>query len=649
MKKKALLFAIAAILPGILLAAIWPKEYEPSTISKRIAKQFLSTDPLCYKPQGYRGSGYFAKNGYGDNVTPHYSVVSLWVNAMECARKSNDWETLKKLVDLFEGFYRESRFAVTPIRHVDFTVFGALPAEIFLNNGDMRAARMAIDFAERQWEKPGPKDAYPWYFSLPPLEERMAWWEQGYSSQTRLWIDDMYMITFLQTQAYRITGDKKYLERAAKEMALYLDRIQLTNGLFNHSPEGPFTWARGNGWMAGGMTLLLEYLPKDNEYYKKILSGYKLMMSTLLKYQRESGLWGQIVDDRESWDETSGSAMFAYAFQSGVNHGLLQSGEYAQAARRAYLALVAKLDEHANIADVCEGTGPKNDRNHYLERARVNGDPHGQSPMLWLCSAMLDAELSEPLMKTVENIRFRTDVDSTNCWLKVKFPVGKTKFPTLLWLHGGGLTAGKAHFRDLSDNGIAQVTVNYRFLGETDADGVIDDAAAAIAWTIKNIESFGGDKTQVYVAGHSAGGYLTLMAGMDEKRLAKYGLSTGDIKALISVSGQVTKHFAVRKTQGDDDPSLLPKIDKYAPLYYARSESAPIMLVCGDREKEYPCRVEENEFFAISRKKLNIDGVKFIEYPGRDHVTIARAANMIIRDIVRGKSVVPESVFEMTE
>ena len=57
--------------------------------------------------------------------------------------------------------------------------------------------------------------------------------------------------------------------------------------------------------------------------------------------------------------------------------------------RKAYLALVKKLDAHANLADVCEGTVKKNDRDHYLARPRVNGAPYGQAALMWICNALL--------------------------------------------------------------------------------------------------------------------------------------------------------------------------------------------------------------------------------------------------------------------
>ena len=114
------------------------------------------------------------------------------------------------------------------------------------------------------------------------------------------------------------------------------------------------------------------------------------MMAGLLKHQRADGLWGQLVDDAGSWTETSGSAMFTFGFVTGVKLGILDRATYAPAARKAYLALVGKLDRHGNLADVCEGTVKKNDRDHYLARPRVNGAPYGQAALMWICNALLE-------------------------------------------------------------------------------------------------------------------------------------------------------------------------------------------------------------------------------------------------------------------
>ena len=140
--------------------------------------------------------------------------------------------------------------------------------------------------------------------------------------------------------------------------------------------------------MAAGMALLLPLLPEDNPHRREILADYRRMMATLRKYQRPDGLWGRLVDEPDSWGETSGSAMFAFAFQNGINNGLLPANEYRDCVRKAYAAIVARMDEHGNVSDVCEGTGKKNDHAYYLSRSRVNGDPHGQASLLWLCAAL---------------------------------------------------------------------------------------------------------------------------------------------------------------------------------------------------------------------------------------------------------------------
>ena len=111
--------------------------------------------------------------------------------------------------------------------------------------------------------------------------------------------------------------------------------------------------------------------------------------AALLKWQRPNGLWGQIVTDPGSWDETSGSAMFTYGFVMGVKYGWLDRAVYEPAARKAWTALCGKLDAYGNLADVCCGTAKKNDRAWYMERPRILGDTHGQAPMLWICSELI--------------------------------------------------------------------------------------------------------------------------------------------------------------------------------------------------------------------------------------------------------------------
>jgi len=357
-------------------------------VSRRISEQFLSTDPTAYKTQGYRGG-----KAYGGGEIIHYATVSLWVNALECARFASDTNLESRLVEAFARC-RSRPSVMNEMRHVDLSIVGAVPLEVAILTGSAEDAKLGLRYADRQWSEP--KDGYDWgdrWYDPIALSERHAWWEKGYTPETRLWIDDMYMITVLQSQAYRLTGDEKYIERAGREMCLYLERLQREDGLFNHSPSAPYAWGRGNGWMAAGMALNLKYLPEKSEWRGRILDGYRKMMTALVANQRKTGLWGQLVDDAASWDETSGSAMFAFAIAEGLSHGWLngiaERAKLESSVDRAFDALCGKLDEYGNLAGVCVGTGWKNDHGYYLSRGRCNGDPHGQAPLLWLCGALM--------------------------------------------------------------------------------------------------------------------------------------------------------------------------------------------------------------------------------------------------------------------
>jgi rhamnogalacturonyl hydrolase YesR len=258
--------------------------------------------------------------------------------------------------------------------HVDPSVFGAVPP-------------IGKTIAVRQWAPPAQERLQ----SLPPEEKQIVdeAVAAGLSQQTRFWIDDMYMITALQAQAFRATGDRTYIDRAGKEMAVYLDELQQPNGLFHHAPDVPFFWGRGNGWMAAGMAELLRSLPEDHPNRARIMAGYRKMMSTLLEYQTDAGMWRQLIDRRESWPETSCTGMFTFALLTGVHEGWLDAKAGTAAARNAWLALVQYLNEDADIREVCEGTNKKNDYQYYMDRKRNVGDLHGQAPLLWSASAFL--------------------------------------------------------------------------------------------------------------------------------------------------------------------------------------------------------------------------------------------------------------------
>ena len=211
--------------------------------------------------------------------------------------------------------------------------------------------------------------------------------------------------------------------------------------------------------------------------------------------------------------------------------------------------------------------------------------------------------------------------ESPKCVLDVRVPILETNFPTVVWLHGGGLTSGGRHFIPLTDEKIAQVAVDYRLLGKGAKRGedCIEDAAAAVAWTMKHIAEYGGNANKVFVSGMSAGGYLTMMVGMAPGYLAKHGFKPTDLAGIVPISGQATKHFAVRKFSGDEDPQYLPKVDDLAPLAHVGAKIPPILCVCGQPPYEWKCRSEENRLLIASCVALGHKKAKFVELDYCDH------------------------------
>lgn len=216
------------------------------------------------------------------------------------------------------------------------------------------------------------------------------------------------------------------------------------------------------------------------------------------------------------------------------------------------------------------------------------------------------------------------------CRLDIHYPDNLQGYSTLIWFHGGGLVKGRRNFPPLRDKGIALVAVGYRLEPEGRYPDFLEDAAAATAWTLENIGRRGGDPGKVFIGGLSAGGYLAAMVGMDERWLEKHGRSHRELAGIISVSGQATTHFNVKKWLGDTGPRYRPIIDENAPLYHVRNDVPPVCLIVGDRNLDLPARVEENALLAASLKSLRHPWVDFHELQGFNHSTIPAAAHLLI-------------------
>ncbi len=249
-----------------------------------------------------------------------------------------------------------------------------------------------------------------------------------------------------------------------------------------------------------------------------------------------------------------------------------------------------------------------------------------------LCSAVVRAQYQQ-----VSDIPYTESTDAyaqERCKLDIYYPINLTDAPVVVWFHGGGLTRGSKRIaKELKNSGLVVVAPNYRLLPKANIEQCFDDAAAAVAWTYKNIEKYGGSKRKIFVAGHSAGAYLLDIIGLDKKWLAKYDVDADSLAALIPFSGQCITHVNVRKQQGIG--ALQPTIDKYAPLTYVRPDAPPIVIISGDREQEIYGRYEEQAYFWRMLKLVGNKDVSLYEMQGYNHRDMPHPAFHILKNHIK--------------
>jgi len=260
----------------------------------------------------------------------------------------------------------------------------------------------------------------------------------------------------------------------------------------------------------------------------------------------------------------------------------------------------------------------------------------------------LQAQEKEADYKTIPDISYRpadapqqTDYMRERCKLDLYYPTKIKNFPTVVWFHGGGLKGGSKKIpAELMQQGIAIVAVNYRLFPKAKKPAYLEDAAAAVAWTFQHISEYGGDPHLIFVAGHSAGGYLTSMLGLDRRWLAPYKIDSNEIAGLIPYSGHCITHMTVREEMGIERDQ--PIIDDMAPLFHARKDAPPILLITGDRALEFPTRYEENAYLHSLLKVVGHEQVQLFELDGFTHGSMLKPGHFLalkeIKRIVSAKN-----------
>lgn len=255
---------------------------------------------------------------------------------------------------------------------------------------------------------------------------------------------------------------------------------------------------------------------------------------------------------------------------------------------------------------------------------------------LWISAQSIEYKRFNAVFYSDPTVGNVSEYQKKMCLLDVYHPKIKEKVPVVVWFHGGGLTGGGREIpKALKNKGYVIVGVGYRLAPNVKAEVCITDAAAAIAWVFKNIETYNGDPNSIFISGHSAGGYLALMTVMNKELLRKYSIDANKIAGLVPFSGHTITHFTIRSERGI--PGEQPIVDEFAPLYYVRKDAPPTLLITGDRQLEMLGRYEENAYFYRMMKVSGHEDITLYEMDGYGH-DMADPAYPLLLNFVHNKT-----------
>jgi unsaturated rhamnogalacturonyl hydrolase len=230
-----------------------------------------------------------------------------------------------------------------------------------------------------------------------------------------VWLDDLYMSVPCLAQMARRTGDRRYFDDAAKQILQFYSRMNVPqNNLWMHgwvqemSPHPAFQWARANGWALMATVELLTELPKDHPARTQLLNILKANATALRKTQAPSGLWHQLLNRPDSYEETSASAMFVFAFTRAINSGWLSRPTYAPYVLRGWNGLATKANSIGQVEGTCIGTGLGWDDTFYLNRPTSVNAAHGYGPIF-----LAGAEI-------IQLLRAHPEIYTTNATLQLE-------------------------------------------------------------------------------------------------------------------------------------------------------------------------------------------------------------------------------------
>jgi rhamnogalacturonyl hydrolase YesR len=272
----------------------------------------------------------------GSNLTEissNWVAATFYVGAARLARVSDNKTTIRFLTSVAEHYNYGLRGARSErtLLNADDIAIGDLYEELYSRRGQqgtLMPLQQRLDFQVPHLNRAQETDA-------------LVWW----------WCDALYMAPPVLARMSSLTGDPKYLNamdkewrRTAARLWVEDDQLFLRDERFKTQMGAggkPVYWARGNGWVMGGLARTLEVMPAEFAGRDFYVTTFQKMSKRIITLQQADGLWRSDLNDPKTFAEaeTSGSAFFVYALAWGINHGLLDRATYQPHVLKGWAAL----------------------------------------------------------------------------------------------------------------------------------------------------------------------------------------------------------------------------------------------------------------------------------------------------------------------
>ena len=213
-----------------------------------------------------------------------------------------------------------------------------------------------------------------------------------------IWADDAFMAISFLCRMGDFTGDKKYYDDAANQVLKYTKYLwHPEKQIYYHcyhtdnKEHGVAHWSRANGWVFMAQADLLSRLPKNHPKRAALIKNFQMQASGVARYQGSNGLWHQVLDKEDSYEEITGTSMFVFGIARGVKNGWLHP-DFIYVAEQGLKGILSKITPQGDVTTICVGTGIMPSLQYYYNRPTQINDPMGEGPVLRALVEMIDAK-----------------------------------------------------------------------------------------------------------------------------------------------------------------------------------------------------------------------------------------------------------------